>query len=305
MYGFKELSMAPGFSDGSLLRERLTAELFRMGGVPAARTAFYRVYIDFGDGPEYAGLYTMVEVIDDTMIENQFGEDEGNIYKPESSWRVFIESEFKKKNNSAADFSDVQAAFDALHSPLRSSDPVAWREGLDATLDVDHFLHWLAVSNAIVNKDSYGTHPRNYYLYSHPQRGLVWIPWDHNSALNGEPGVGGGLGSEPKGGLTLVMDDVDDDWPLIRFLMDDPVYAERYRAHLAAFAEDVLSTTAPGTMISAFEALIANWVSGPDGEQEGFTQLLTPVSFPAGIADLRQHMIDRRQLVEGFLTTAN
>jgi hypothetical protein len=71
--------MSSGFSDNSLIHEKLASGIFRMAGVPAARTAFYRVYIDFGQGLKYCGLYTMVEVIDDTMIEDQFGAATGNI----------------------------------------------------------------------------------------------------------------------------------------------------------------------------------------------------------------------------------
>jgi len=301
LYGFKELSMAPGFSDPSLLREKLAVELFRMAGVPAARTAFYRVYIDFGHGPEYSGLYTMVEVIDDTMVEDRFGEDSGNIYKPESRLRTFDEREFEKKNHKAeADFSDVRAAIEALHDPVRDSDPAAWREGLEAVFDVDHFLHWLAVGNAIVNRDSYGVHPRNYYLYDHSQRGLVWIPWDHNSTFDGSPGITSG-GRRPSAGLSLVMDEIGSDWPLIRCLMDDPVYQERYRAHLVAFAEDVFIAARTDPLLDKLESLVTPWVVGPDGEQPGFTQLTSPGAFSYGVAELRQHLRDRRALVAQFL----
>ncbi|MES2340275.1 MAG: CotH kinase family protein, partial [Pseudomonadota bacterium] len=45
--------------------------ILRMAGVPAAQTAFYRVFIDFGAGLKYCGVYTMVEVIDDTMVKDQ------------------------------------------------------------------------------------------------------------------------------------------------------------------------------------------------------------------------------------------
>ena len=301
IYGFKELSMAPSFNDPSLIRDRLAAELFRMAGVPAARTAFYRVYIDFGDGPVYSGVYTMVEVIDDTMVEDQFGEDSGNIYKPESNWRSFDERDFEKKNHkSAADYSDVRDATAALHDDLRTSDPAAWRAGLEATFDVDHFLHWLAVSNAIVNKDSYGAHPRNYYLYHHPQRGLVWIPWDHNVALNGSPGVSTG-GRPSRDGLTLAMDGVDDDWPLIRYIIDDPVYRARYRTHLAAFIEGVFNQATTDALIDEFEALISPWVSGVDGELPGFTHLLSPGSYQNGMSRLREHMRDRRLVLAQFM----
>ncbi|HMR56747.1 MAG TPA: CotH kinase family protein, partial [Cyclobacteriaceae bacterium] len=59
LYGFKELSLSPGAKDQSLLREKAGADIFRMAGIPSAQTAFYKVYINFGDGLMYCGVYTM------------------------------------------------------------------------------------------------------------------------------------------------------------------------------------------------------------------------------------------------------
>ena len=77
LHGFDEPSMAPGFLDSSLIREKAAADIFRMAGGPAAYTAFYRVMFDFGEGPKYDGV--------DTMVEGQFGENTGNLYKRCSS----------------------------------------------------------------------------------------------------------------------------------------------------------------------------------------------------------------------------
>ena len=55
--------LSNGFKDDSLIREKLGGEIFRNAGVKVARSAFYRVYVDIGDGngATYSGLYTMVE----------------------------------------------------------------------------------------------------------------------------------------------------------------------------------------------------------------------------------------------------
>lgn len=299
-HGFKELSMAPGFSDPSLMRDRLAAEVFRMAGIPTAETAFYRVYIDFGEGPRYCGVYTVVEVIDDTMVKRWFGEDDGNIYKPESRLESFAPSDFEKKNNQGEpDWSDARAAIDALNSPLRVTDPARWRAGLEASFDVDHFLRWLAASNVLVNKDSYGGQAHNYYLYRHSRRGLIWIPWDHNLALRGSPGVAS-EGRRSSDGLSLRMDEVDDGWPLIRHLMDDPVYWDRYSAHARAFAE-VCTAERTDALVERYAPLISPWVVGPGGEQPGYSHLSTQGAFPIGVGELRQHLRDRRALLDRFL----
>ena len=88
-YGFKQLSLSSGFNDSSFLREKITADIFRDAGIPAAHTAFYQVFVDYGKGPTYFGLYTMVEVVDDTVIEEQFQDDSGNLYKPEGQGASF------------------------------------------------------------------------------------------------------------------------------------------------------------------------------------------------------------------------
>ena len=66
--GFKSLSLTNGFSDPSLIRDKVMADLFREGGVRAARTGFVRLYVDRGQGPEYFGLYSMAEVPGKAML---------------------------------------------------------------------------------------------------------------------------------------------------------------------------------------------------------------------------------------------
>lgn len=304
-YGFKELSLSAGFQDPSLVREKAAADILRMAGVPAARTAFYRVFIDFGQGLKYCGVYTAVEVIDDTMVADQFGDDTGNIYKPLSRLQAFSASQFEKKNNqAAADWSDARAFITALNSPLRTSDPAQWRSALEATFDVDHFLRWLAVNNAMVNWDSYGTMAHNYYLYNHPARRLIWIPWDHNEALSGSPGVTGGSGPTGPGGtrgLSLTMNEVAASWPLLRFLADDPVYFARYREHLRGVADSVLTEARINPMLTSYHQLITPWVVGANGEQAGYTFLSGPAAFTNALPALHTHVRNRVATLAAFL----
>jgi hypothetical protein len=307
-HGFRELSMSPGWQDPSLLREKLAADIFRMAGIPAAQTAFYRVFIDFGEGLKYCGVYTAVEVVDDTMVKSQFGSDEGNIYKPVSRLQQFAQGQFEKKNNKAAgDFSDVRAFVTALNSSLRTSDPARWRDGLEATFDVDHFLRWLAVNNAIVNWDSYGVMAHNYYLYHDPGRGLVWIPWDHNESLSGSPGVtggsgGGAIGGGASRGLSLTMNEIGATWPLIRYLIDDSVYGARYRVHLKDFVDTILTEDGVVSLLERYHQMITPHVVGAAGEQSGYTYLSGPTAFTNALSALRSHVRERMALVRSFVS---
>ena len=209
-YGFQKLTFASNVGDDTQLHEALAVEVFRDRGVPAARAAFYRVYVDTGSGAEYWGLYTMIEdPADGAMLDAQLGGSGGNLYKPEgfaANWSLPFDAEsFGKKNNEkAADFSDVQGAVTALHASR--DDARMWRAALEARFDVDLFLQWLAVNTVIQNWDAYGGMPHNYYLYSPPKRKgqLRWIPWDHNFAFGAGPMGGGGRGFGPPAASDLV-----------------------------------------------------------------------------------------------------
>ena len=124
-----------------------------------------------------------MEVVDDTVIEEQFESDDGNCYKPEGPSASFAATglnlaDFDKKTNDDGDWSDIEALYDILHSSQRTSDPQSWRTSLQNVFDVDIFLRWLAVNITIQNWDTYGRMTHNYYLYNNPKNSLLtWIPW--------------------------------------------------------------------------------------------------------------------------------
>ena len=86
----------------------------------------------------------------------------------------------------------------------------------------------------IQNWDAYGSMSHNYYLYNDPASGqLEWISWDHNEAMSAGNG-GGGRRGPGSGSVSLDKADVNDNWSLIRYLLDDPVYYALYVDYLAA-----------------------------------------------------------------------
>ncbi len=302
-YGFKQLSFAGGDFDPSLQREKVAADIFRQAGVPAAQTAFYAVYVDTGAGAgfQYWGLYTAIELPDDTLIETQFSDDSGNMYKPEGSGATFAadsfrEESFDKETNRDSNYADVLALFAALHAENRLSAPADWRNSLETVFDVDGFLRWLATNTLIQNWDTYGNMPHNYYLYADPAAGqLVWIPWDNNMALQSglgsgpagfEPPAGRMAGSEPaadapdaelpvgvarpglRAALTLPLVEVAAaSWPLIAFLLEDAVYAQRYVELVAQISADVFTPERMQPIYEAnFELLAAYMSNTADNE---------------------------------------
>ncbi len=289
-YGFNELSFSPGANDNTLIREKVGADIFRRAGIASSQTAFYKVFINFGSGIKYCGVYTMVEVVDDTMIKNQFGSDDGNIYKPESAFKSFIEDEFEKKNNKGeADFSDVQAAIAALNSSTRNTDAPQWRASLETSFNVDHFIKWLAVNTTMHNWDTYGAMAHNYYLYNDADKGLTWIPWDNNEAMSNR-----GKRSE----LTLSLSGISNSWPLIRYIADDPVYYANYKEYVHEFAEQVFTVDSMNELFDTYHNLISPYVIGPEQtEEDKHTHLTSRASFQNDLTSLKQHVAAQAEAV--------
>lgn len=189
-YGFKKFSLKNNYDDNSQMREKVGSDVFRRAGLAAPHTAFYTLYVDHGDGPEYFGLYTLVEEVENTVIKTQFSDNDGNLYKPDGTGASFAAGTFnkdefvKETNEEEADWTDIENLFAVLHDDSRTTNPSAWRSELEAIFDTDTFLKYLAVNTVIQNWDTYGRMTHNYFLYNNPDNNLLtWIPWDNNEAL--------------------------------------------------------------------------------------------------------------------------
>jgi len=296
-YGFKQLALSSNFSDESFLREKVTADIFREAGVPASNTAFYEVYIDYGEDPIYFGLYTLTEIVEDTVIEEQFEDDSGNVYKPSGTGATFAEGTFsesafdKQTNEEEADWSDIQALFDALHTETRTTDPETWRSELEAVFDVEDFLNWLAINSVVQNWDTYGSMNHNYYLYHDPTTDqLTWIPWDNNEALSADSGK--------RTVLSLDQENIGDNWPLIRYLMDDEVYHAKYVAYVEAVIEGAF---APEKMEETYQTLADLVAPYALSETEGYTFLKSGDAFTTAIETLIEHAYSRYETAATYV----
>ncbi|MFC2097710.1 CotH kinase family protein [Bacteroidota bacterium] len=300
-YGFQQLSLKNGFKDPSLMREKVVGDLLSDAGLAAAKTSFVRVYIDHGNGPVYFGLYTFVEDVDDTLLDNCFNNNTGNLYKPHHRGASFARANFnttdfvKYSNEEEADWSDIISLFDVLHSNDRLTNSEAWKQDLENIFNVDIFLKWLAINTTIQNWDTYGLMNHNYYLYNNPSDGLLtWIPWDNNEGLIDNQGGG----QRP---LPFSFINVRNDWPLIRFLYDDPAYKQMYDSFIREFLDEIFI---PSRMQQKYQEafdLIEQYVVGPDGEQENYTMLRRNDEFYEALNYLKNHVEIRNIAAEKYL----
>ncbi len=355
-YGFKQLSLSNNMGDATYMREAVVYDLLRDAGLVASETAFYEVLLDHGDGPVSLGLYTAIEVVDDTVVERSFGDDSGNIYEADGRGASLaagtvdeIATSFQKENNEESDWSDIEALYEVLHAAERTTDPGAWRAKLEEVFDVDGFLEWLAISAVVEHWDTYGAMTHNYYLYNNPHTGkLTWISWDHNLVLGaggpGGPGghaavevappdgsgtdgganvpelratpvappvekdaEGGASTSPPHGtpgapadrivgniGFTrtaLDKSDVGDEWPLIRYLLDDPTYKATYMSYLQEMVDETFDADALATKYRQLAEVIAPYAAKERSAE----------TFEAAVQALIDRTYERAKEVTDFL----
>ena len=292
-YGFKQLNLLNNEKDNSLMREKVAADLFRQFGVPAAQTAFYTLSIDFGEGSTYFGVYTLVEEIDDTALEEQFEEDYGNIYKPSGLGSTFAQNSYneldmgKKNNDISPDYSDVFSLYTTLNSTLRETDYDQWKSDLESEFDVQLFLKWLAANSVMQNADSYGNKQGNYYLYNYAlTHQLCWIPYDLNKAM------------KSKNALELSLSSVGDNWPLIRYVLDDADYYQTYKTYVSEFSETVFSANKMSETYITYYQLLKDYAYA---ETAPYTYLDNSSDFDFAVEDLKTQALEREIAVSLFL----
>lgn len=167
-----------------------------------------------------------------------------------------------------------------------------WRTALEAVLDVDTFLKYLATNTVIQNRDTYGRMTQNYYLYNDPTTDqLTWMPWDNNEALQE---------GKMAGSLALDFRDLTPGgWPLIEYLHDDEVYRALFDAYVKEVINGPFETTSIQATYASYAALLEPYATT---ETPGFSFLGSSADFQAAITQLKSHAASRAAAVRSYLT---
>jgi spore coat protein CotH len=237
-----------------------------------------------------------VEEVDDSVLGTQFADESGNLYKPDGraasfAEGTFMESQMELKNNvDVADYSDVQNLYEVINSSDRNNNFDNWKTNLENVFDVDVFLKWLASNTVIQNWDTYGKMTHNYYLYNNPDKYLLtWIPWDNNEAL--QEGKQGGA-------LSLSLDEVDGNWPLIRYLMDTPEYRDKYENYLQQFVEEIFVPDKLNSSYNKYHTMLKEYAYA---EKDDYTFISSNAAFDNAVEDLKSHVQERNDAVRQYL----
>jgi spore coat protein H len=299
LHGFNELQFISGYNDISMIRDKIGADIFRENGVIAPKTSFCKVYIDYGEGRKYYGLYTTMEVPEDAMIKTKFGENTGNIYEPETTMKFYSKSSFYKKNNQAqADYADVETLVAILNSTKRKSNYAEWKANLEKHFDIDTYLKWLAINICIRADEGYVS---NFTLYNMANRKLTWIPSGFNYSLKLPPVSTNPNIPDTDTQIDLTWKKTSEVYPLIRYIMDDPSYFEKYKKHVEEFNKNYFSNGKLEALIDKNHNLIAPFIIGAEMEVKPYSHLAKSSDFDKGKIDIKSFLVTQGQNIREFL----
>lgn len=245
--GYTSIKLSAAVRDPSMVREMLFHEIAGQY-MPSSKTAYTKLYIN----DEYIGIFVDVETIGSQFLKDNFGADNGALFKagvdekPENlpascKQNIFGSLEYEDnidcyKGNfeihSASGWSELQELTRVLaHDPKEA----------DKVLDVDNALWMLALNDVMVNLSSYsGNYSVNYYLYRDANGRFQPVHWDLNLAFGSYKNTGSGSDLSLKELQTLdpLLHSDNPYKPLVSQLLKDPLNRKIYLAHVRQINED-------------------------------------------------------------------
>jgi len=188
-HGLKKLVLDNVTQDNTFLKEPLAYQVFEAMGIPSPAVSYTRVTVN----DEYWGVYMLIENVDKEFLEARLGDKEGNLFKYEyvedyrftdkgsdpRSYLVIFEPETHEDNPDATALMQfIQAANNAPEAGFAAA--------IAPYLDVDKFITYLAVENAMAEQDGFlGLQGmNNFYVYQFTgQTRFQFIPWDHDTSF--------------------------------------------------------------------------------------------------------------------------
>lgn len=259
-YGLEKLNLNGEHNDPSIIRSKLSWDLFQSMGLPGTRANHIALYIN----DEYRGLYINVEHIDEQFLDTRFGNDDGNLYKclfpadltyrgPNGSDYQFISGDrrtydLKLKDSDDGAYDDLADLISILNNTSDDDFPGA----IQQVFDVNGYLKILALEVLSGGWDGYWFLKNNYYLYFNPATGLAhFIPYDYDN--------------------TFGIDFVNQDWgtrdiynwghpsearPLTTRILNVPAFRDRYTFYLNQTIDALYNTAVLFPRIDSLKEMI-------------------------------------------------
>ncbi len=278
-HGLKKLVLDNVTQDNTFLHEPLAYPVFEAMGIASPALSYTRVTVN----DEYWGVYWLIENIDKNFLSARLGDKEGNLFKyeyiedyrfqdkgsdPRAYLAIFQPETHEDKPDATALIQFIQAANNAPETGFAAA--------MGQYLDVDKFLTYIAVENAIAGQDGFlGLQGmNNFYLYQFTgQTKFVFIPWDQDTSF------------------------VSASWPvlqrvdtnvLVRKLLADPAKKQFYLDQIKAAAARAVNSAFLMPKLEANYSVMRNAVLSDTKKPFTNDQFETGVQGMRGVVGARQ-----------------
>lgn len=190
VFGLEKLNLNGHQNDPSVVRGKLSWDVYNAFGVPSPRASMARLVIN--DGSLVDDVYANVEQIDDEFLGAWFGNDTGNLYQctykgaradlryvppgDANAYATLGSFTYELENDSGADQHADLADFIQF---IESADDATFAAEIADRFSVDNFLRAMAVDCVNAHWDNPWFGANNFFLYVNPGTGVVeYIPYD-------------------------------------------------------------------------------------------------------------------------------
>jgi len=192
--GLHSIVLRNNTQDPSNMHERLSMLLFARMKIPASREAFTKLYIN----EEYAGLYTIVEPVEEQFLRRTFGDDTGYLFSLDypadaqpyhfeyrgSDPALYVPLPFKPETHSSNPRPEYVSDFIAA---INLTGDAAFRSVIADYVDLSEFVRQVAIEAYLEDDDglmgNWGMN--NFFMYRRTEsKQFTFIPWDKSDAFN-------------------------------------------------------------------------------------------------------------------------
>lgn len=304
--GYRTLNFLNANTDPTLMRTVLSMHIARQY-VAAPKANFVRVVIN----GENWGVYANAQQFNKEFAADNFGTTKG------ARWKV------PQGNGQAGGFmyqGDDPGRYSRTFQIKSKDEPEAWSalidlaktlaetkvESLEAALasrlNIDAYLRFLALDNALVSADGFYQRGSDYSLYRHPDGRFQFVFHDTNEMFSS----GGRIGVE----LSPLVAQNDTTKPIISKVLAVPALRAKYLAYVREIAEKSLDWNALQPIVRQYRDLIADDVARDTRKLYSTDDFLRTTADDPTYGTLRSFFEGRRAfllrwLAENTATAAN
>ena len=254
--GYRTLNFLNANTDPTLMRTVLSMHIARQY-IAAPKANFVRVVIN----GENWGVYANAQQFNKEFLADNFGTTKGTRWKIPQGGRsgggfTYQGDDASSYNRTfqikSKDEPDAWSALIDLARTLNTTPAESLEAALASRLDIDAYLRFLALDNAMVSGDAFHQRGSDYSLYRHPDGKFHFVFHDANETFNV-----GGRGIE----LSPLVAQNDATKPIISKVLAVPALRAKYLAYIKEIAEQSLDWNAVGPVVTQYRDLIADDVA--------------------------------------------